>query len=265
MELDKIILGDSEQVLKELPNESVDLVVTSPPYDNIKNYHNSLDFTFDKFKNIVNELYRVLKQGGVVIWVVADQTKDGTESGTSFRQALYFKEAGFNLYDTMIYRKLNYMPLTHRRYEQEFEYMFCFSKGIPKTFNPIKVDSTYAGTKAGGNVYKTDGDELTKIKQHIVNDKKIKGNVFEYHTGSAYTGKYKHPAMFPYDLAKDQILSWSNEEDVVLDPFSGAGTTCVAAKDFDRHFIGIEQNEEYHKISVDRLYEKTMKGQISLI
>lgn len=255
-------LGDSVKLLKKINNESIDMVLTSPPYDNLRNYNNSLKWNFEVFKKIAQELLRILKDGGVIIWVVGDKTQNGSETGTSFQQALYFKELGLNLYDTMIYRKLNYMPLTHKRYEQEFEYMFCFSKGKPKTFNPIMKKCKYAGTKAGGQLYKTSDDTTTDIR-YIVKDEKIKGNIFEYHTGQAYTGKYKHPAMFPLDLALDQIKSWSNEGDIILDCFMGAGTTGVACNELNRNFIGIEIVEKYYEIAKQRI-EETVQEQISL-
>lgn len=245
-------LGNSAKILKTINNESVDMILTSPPYDTLRNYNNSLQWNFEIFKDIANELKRVLRENGVIIWVIGDSTTNGSESGTSFKQALYFKELGLNLYDTMIYRKLNYMPLTHKRYEQEFEYMFCFCKGKPKTFNPIMEKCKYAGTKAGGQLYKTSDDATTDVR-YVVKDKKIKGNIFEYHTGQAYTGKYKHPAMFPLELALDQIKSWSNEGDIILDPFMGSGTTGVACKKLSRDFIGIEIVNKYFDIAQERI------------
>lgn len=250
-----LILGDCLNYLKELPNDCIDCVITSPPYDDLRNYNNTCKWNFDIFQQIAKELYRVVKTGGVIIWVVGDKTKNSSESGTSFTQALYFKELGFNIHDTMIYRKLNYTPLTHNRYEQEFEYMFCFSKGKPKTFNPIKIPCKYAGTETWGksSYYKTDNGELTSKPKTVINETKIKGNIFEYRTGSTQTGKIKHPAMFPLDLAKDQIMSWTNEEDVVLDIFMGSGTTGVACKELNRNFIGIEIVEQYFDIAKQRI------------
>lgn len=248
--------GDCLELMKDIPSESIDLIVTSPPYDNIRNYDNSLNWNFDIFKNVADNIYRVLKKGGCIIWVVADKTEHGSESCTSFKQALYFKEKlGLNLHDTMIYKKLNYVPLTHNRYEQEFEYMFCFSKGKPKTFNPIKIPCKYAGTQTWGNTkyYKTSSDKLTNMGKLIVHDTKIKGNIFEYITGSTKTGKIKHPAMFPLDLATDQIESWSNEGDTVLDPFMGSGTTGVACVNTNRNFIGMEINKNYFNIAKERI------------
>lgn len=217
----KLIEGNCLEELKKMPNESIDCIITSPPYDDLRNYNNTCTWNFDFFKSVAKELFRIIKLGGVIIWVVGDKTKNGSESGTSFKQALYFKEIGFNLHDTMIYKKKNYVPLTHNRYEQEFEYMFCFSKGKPKTFNPIKIPCKYAGTETWGkcSYYKTNNDNLTETTKKKVHDMKIKGNIFEYLVGSTKTGEIKHPAVFPLDLAKDQIISWTNEGDIILDPF----------------------------------------------
>lgn len=252
--------GDCLEVMDELIAKGVvvDAIITSPPYDDTKNYNNSLSWNFEIFKNIADKLNLILNDGGVIIWVVGDKTKSGSETLTSFKQALYFNEIGLNMHDTMLYRKLNYTPLTHRRYEQEFEYMFCLSKGKPKTFNPIKIPCKYAGTETWGesSYYKTDDDNLTKTKKKIISDEKIKGNIFEYRTGSTKTGKIKHPAMFPLDLAEDMIKSWSNENDLVLDCFMGSGTTGVACKNLNRNFIGIELDENYFNIAKDRIEDK---------
>jgi len=233
----------------------VDAIITSPPYDDIKNYNGTLLWDIEVFEKSADKLYKMLNDGGVIIWVVGDKTKNGSESLTSFKHALYFNSLGLNLHDTMIYRKLNYTPLTHRRYEQEFEYMFCFSKGKPKTFNPIKIPCKYAGTETWGkpSYYKTDDDELTNIPKKVVSDTKIKGNIFEYGVGSLHTGKIKHPAVFPLDLARDMVQSWSNEGDIIFDPFMGSGTTGVACKNLNRKFIGIELDEGYFKIAKDRI------------
>ena len=244
--------GDCIEIIKDIADKSIDCVITSPPYDNLRNYKNTLNWNFDTFKNVAKELFRVLKKGGVIIWVVADATIKGSESGTSFMQALFFKELGLNIHDTMIYRKANYMPLTHNRYEQEFEYMFVFSKGKPKTFNPIKIPCKHAGKNFANTHYKTSDDKLTKT-EYTTKDYKIKGNIFEYSVGGTSTGKYKHPAMFPTGLVKDQLLSWTDEGDIVLDPFMGSGTTGVVCKELNREFIGIEIVEEYFNIAKERI------------
>jgi DNA modification methylase len=251
MEINKIYNENCLDTMAKMEDNFIDLTVTSPPYDNLRTYNG---YSFD-FENVAKELWRITKQGGVIIWVVGDQTKDGSESGTSFKQALYFKELGFNLHDTMIYRKQNYTPLTHNRYEQEWEYIFCFSKGKPKTFNPIKVPCKHAGQTTWGhpNMYKTDNGELTKVKKTVINNEKIKGNIFEYLVGSTQTGKIKHPAMFPKQLASDQIISWSNEGDLIYDCFMGSGTTAKMAIINKRNYIGSEISEEYCNIIEQRI------------
>ena len=256
--MNDIILGDCLEVMRGFDDECIDLTVTSPPYDNLRTYGG---YSFD-FEPIARELYRVTKDGGVVVWVVGDQTKDGSESGTSFKQALFFMECGFNLYDTMIYQKLNYAPLTHNRYEQAWEYMFVFSKGKPKTFNPIMEASTWAGKlRYGKEAYykKNDGVLVDTGKREPINKQKIRSNIFAYQVGSlTETAKFKHPAMFPLKLAKDQIRSWSNEGNTILDPFCGSGTTLKAAKDLGREYIGVEINPEYVKIAQDRLKQEVL-------
>ena len=243
---------DCINVFKKINSETIDCVITSPPYDNLRTYNNTLKWNFDIFKDVAKELVRVLKDGGVIVWIVNDATIKGSETGTSFKQALYFKELGLNIHDTMIYRKANYMPLTHNRYEQEFEYMFVFSKGKPKTFNPIKIPCKHAGKNFANTHYKTSDDKLTKT-EYTTKDYKIKGNIFEYSVGGTSTGKYKHPAMFPTGLVKDQLLSWTDEGDIVLDPFMGSGTTGVVCKQLNRGFIGVEIVGKYFDIAKERI------------
>jgi site-specific DNA-methyltransferase (adenine-specific) len=240
--------------MKTLEEKSVDMVLTSPPYDNLRTYKG---YTFN-FEGIAKEIYRVLKDGGVCVWVVGDATIKGSETGTSFKQALYFKEIGFNLHDTMIYRKVNPVPLTHNRYEQEFEYMFVFSKGVPKTFNPIKEPCKYAGQKRNRKYTLTSreySNEIMRLRDEDEQTKseKICGNIFEYQVGLKYGIANKHSAIFPEKLAEDHILSWSNEGDIILDPMAGSGTTLKMAKKNNRNYIGIEISPEYIEIINKRL------------
>lgn len=248
--------GDCLEVMDRLIADGVkvDFTLTSPPYDNLRTYNGKLNWNEEIWKNVIEKLYNLTHQGGVV-WVVSDATINGSETGTSLKQALYFKQIGFYLHDTMIYKKQNYTPLNHNRYEQEWEYMFCFSKNKPKTFNPIKIPCKYAGQTTWGNpnMYKDNSGELTKVAKTIIKDKKIKGNIFEYLTGSTQTGKIKHPAMFPLKLAIDQCLSWSNNNDTIFDPFMGSGSTGVAAVNTGRKFIGIELDNNYFNIACDRI------------
>lgn len=250
-------IGDCLELLQSIEDKSIDMVLTSPPYDNLRTYGG---YNFD-FEPTAKELYRVVKKGGVVVWIVGDQTIKGSESGTSFRQALYFKEIGFNLHDTMIYQKLNYVPLTHARYEQSFEYMFVFSKDKPETFNPIMIPCKGAGKleKYGQDRRQNHGknhsmrlyNETTFIE---TKDTKIAPNIFSYTVGREKTG---HPAAFPDELAKDHIISWSNEGDTVLDPFVGSGTTLKMCKILNRNGIGFDSNPDYEPIIKQRLDNTT--------
>jgi len=235
--------------MKRMPHDFIDLTVTSPPYDGLRTYKG---YSF-QFEEIAKELYRITKNGGVVVWVVSDQTKKGTESGTSFKQALYFKEIGFNLHDTMIYKKENFIPLTHNRYEPEFEYMFVFSKGKPKTFNPILIDCIHAGKtiKRSRNENET-GIGLRKEQYALkTKEKKQKGNIWAYKTGGGNT--VNHIAQFPEQLANDHIISWSNECDIIYDPFAGSGTTGKVAILNKRKCIMSEISAEYCEIIKKRL------------
>ncbi|WP_205454843.1 DNA methyltransferase [Clostridium botulinum] len=243
MELNRIYNCDCLSGLKDIENEFVDMVITSPPYDNLRKYDGYV-FTEEYFLEVINELFRVLKKGGVIIWVVNDQTKKYTESGTSFKQALKFKDVGFCIYDTMIFAKKNSPPLTQRRYEQSFEYMFVFSKGKVKTFNPIKVKCENAGKERGGTRRQDTEADLKEIHtKGKVNEEKIKGNIWEYSVGAAATEDkiaFNHEAIFPEKLAEDHIISWSNKGDIVLDIFMGSGTVAKVALKNERNFIGFE-------------------------
>lgn len=257
VELDKIYCEDCLETLKRMDDNSIDLTVTSPPYDNLRNYGNTLDvWNFDKFTEIAKELYRVTKEGGVVVWVVGDATIKGSETGSSFRQALFFKEIGFNIYDTMIWTK-NAIPSDPKcnRYWQGFEYMFVFSKGKPKTCNYLMEPCKNAGKpkikdygqkRKDGTNREDRWDTNRKIK-----DKKIKTNV--WHFGPDVNNKTGHPAVFPIRLAEDHISSWSNEGDIIYDPFMGSGTVAKAARDLGRHYIGSELNPDYIIMAEERL------------
>lgn len=271
LELNKIYCMDCIEGMKLLDENSIDLTVTSPPYDNLRTYNNSSQWNFDIFKHIAEGLYRVTKQGGVVVWVVGDATINGSETGTSFRQALYFKEIGFNLHDTMIYQKVSYMPLNHNRYDPEFEYMFVFSKEKPKTFNPLKEPCAYVGatynyaTRTSATTEDPKSAKRKRDKIHITNAEKYRGNIWPYDVGKNKGSKdniWEHPATFPEKLAKDHILSWSNEGDLVLDPFMGSGTTAKMAYLARRNYIGFEIDKEYHKLATERLEE--VKNQLTL-
>lgn len=245
----ELICGDCAEVMAKMPAESVDLTVTSPPYDNLRTYNG---YSFD-FEKIAKELYRITKPGGVIVWVVGDATINGSETGTSFRQALYFKDIGFNLHDTMIYQKST-PPLSHNRYEQNFEYMFVFSKGRPNTFNGIRVPRKYKDNRKK-KAFGRNKDNSRDYGYATNNQTVLKTNVWNIFAGGGSSDKIasKHPAIFPEQLANDHIISWSNPGDVVLDPFMGSGTTGKMALLNGRKFIGIEISEEYYKIAQNRI------------
>lgn len=249
--------GDSAIVLRSIPDASIDLTVTSPPYDNLRAYNG---FTFD-FETIASELYRVTKPGGVVVWVVADATIKGSETGTSFRQALFFKECGFGLFDTMIYHKQNPLPRQHgARYEQAFEFMFVLAKGQPKTVNVRRVPCKYAGGKCASTSRDGGKDTLSGNQRRIIAETKFDSNVWGYRVGNQGkrdAGAKAHPGTFPDELAGDHIRSWSNPGDVVLDPFMGSGTTGKMALLTSRKFVGIEISDEYMALAKQRIAAAT--------
>ncbi len=247
--------GDCAVLLRQVPDASVDLVVTSPPYDNLREY-GGIEWDFDKFRRVASELCRVIKPGGVIVWVVGDATTGGSETGTSFRQALHFMELGLNLHDTMIYIKrggLNSGSLN--AYQQKFEYMFVFSKGKPKTVNLIR-DRKNTWVEDRVKKKRLPNGEYTE--QHVVTPEYgVRYNYWVYDTGYGKSSEsreaFRHPAIFPLALANDHILSWSNEGDLVLDPFAGSGTTLVAAMNTGRRCMGIELSGEYCDIIRSRL------------
>lgn len=249
-----LLLGDCLDLLKDLPDGSIDLTVTSPPYDNLRTYNgNIVQWSFEKFQQIAKELYRVTVEGGVVVWVVGDATIKGSESGTSFRQALWFMECGFHLHDTMIYEKAQSCFGSNLCYLQSFEYMFVLSKCKPKTTNFIRdrknVRSGVESMGVGG--ISKDGVPAARHRKEMKEYGKRK-NIWTYGVGGGKTG---HPAVFPLQLATDHILSWSNEGDTILDCFMGSGTTGVACVNTNRNFIGMEIDPQYFEIAKKRIEE----------
>ena len=256
--INTIINGDSKNVLQLFPSDTIDLVVTSPPYDNIRDY-NGYNFDEKDLDIIVTELYRVIKKGGIVVWIIGDSVHNGSESGTSFKHALKFMEKGFKLHDTMIYKKnTSSFPAKRNgnRYTQIFEYMFVFCKGKIKTAHLIcdKPNKWAGHTNWGKNTNRLKNGKLqetTDIKP--VPDYSPRNNIWEYNIGKGFNStdkeSHEHPAIFPEKLAEDHIISWSNENDIVLDIFSGSGTTCKMAKKNNRKYIGIEISKEYCELS----------------
>ena len=256
LELNQVYCGDALELMKDIPDGFVDLTVTSPPYDNLRTYNDKLVWNWDVFTGIADQLFRVTKQGGVVVWVVSDATIKGSETGTSFKQALYFKDIGFNLHDTMIWEKQTFTATgaLKTRYAQVFEYVFIFTKGPIKTFNPIKDRPTKGPRKKHGTIRQPDGStkKQSSIGKVYSNDLAQRFNVWKINTECSNTNRF-HPAQYPEQLANDHIISWSNEGDIVLDPMMGSGTTGKMAKILNRNFIGIEKDPEYFEIAKQRI------------
>lgn len=251
MLLNEIICGECVSVMQQhIPDDSIDLTVTSPPYDNLRTYNG---FVFD-FDAIAKELYRVTKPGGVVVWVVGDETKNFCESLSSFKQAIHFVDVcGFNLLDTMVFEKKNRPPAypNIRRYGDSFEYMFILSKGKPKTFNPIRVSVETSRVASAKSTYRQrDGSMKKKCNTSAGRETKPLFNVWRYAVGGNGSD---HPAIFPEQLAHDHIISWSNPGDTILDPMCGSGTTCKMALATGRNFIGIDISDEYVQIARQRI------------
>ena len=257
--INQIICGDCLEVMKGLPDKCIDLTVTSPPYDNLRDYNG---FSFD-FEGIAKELYRITKDGGVVVWVVADATIKGSETGTSFRQALYFKEIGFNLHDTMIWEKASRIP-TQDRYYNVVEYMFVLSKGKPSAMNFIcdHKNSTEGQLRKKDKVINKGRNEKHDDKFIVTPKYSRRSNIWRY--GTAGNGT-KHPAIFPEQLANDHIISWSNPCDLVFDPMVGSGTTCKMAALNNRNYIGIDISEEYCELARERIRQHTAQLRLDVL
>ena len=257
----RLMQGDCLERMKEIESGAIDLTVTSPPYDNLRTYNgNNEQWCADVWKGVIQELYRITKPGGVVVWVVGDATIKGSETGTSFRQALWFKECGFNLHDTMIWNKGSFTAVgaLKTRYAQTFEYMFIFSKGKIKTFNAIKDRPNKVKGRIGGRLRMPNGD-MKKMSTHG-KKRADYGQRFAIWEQPPVGGNIsKHPAVFPEKLANDHIISWSNEGDTVFDPFMGSGTTGKMALANVREFIGIELDPDYFDIAKKRIEDTVVE------
>lgn len=262
-----VFCGDAEDLLTKLPEQSIDLVVTSPPYDDLRDYKGDICWNFEVFKGIANHLYKVMKTGGVIVWVVGDKVVDGNKSLTSFKQALFFQEIGFNVYDVMIYEKAGANPPHKKRYFNAFEYMFIFSKGKPKTVNLLcDKPNKWAGYQTYGDITRREKDgSLVNKGKKTIREFGVRTNIWRYNNGKGFTTKdafaHKHPAIFPEKLVEDHILSWSLENDVVLDPFGGSGTTIKIASKLNRKWIYIDKVEEYCHLAIERIAKSKLNGE----
>lgn len=263
--MNKINKEDCIKFMKKLPDNCVDLTVTSPPYDDLRDYENELVWNYNTFRKVARELYRITKKGGVVVWVIGDKTEKGNKSLTSFKQALYFQEVGFNIYDVIIYEKAGSGPPHPNRYFNSFEYMFVMSKDKPKTINLLKdKKNSCAGMKTFGNITRREKDgSLTNKGRKTISEFGVRTNIWRYNNGKGFSTKdkiaYEHPATFPEKLAEDHIKSWSNEGDIVFDPFGGSGTTAKASIELGRKWIYVEKVEKYCDIAKIRLENMGVK------
>jgi len=250
--METLINGDCLVEMDKMDDEIIDLTVTSPPYDNLRTYNGNISqWNEDKWKLIIKQLYRITNNGGVVVWVVGDATIKGSETGTSFKQALWAMDCGFRLHDTMIYLKTGFNNPSANRYHQVFEYMFVFVKGKLKTFNPIKDRENKYKKRGGKSIRQRNGETVKGFGGQFLSQFGQRYNVWLLnHYGIA---EKKHPATFPEKLANDHIISWSNEDDTVFDPFLGSGTTGKMAVLNNRKFIGIELDKQYFEIAKERI------------
>lgn len=259
IQINTLYREDCRETMNRMPNGFVDLTVTSPPYDNLREYQNKSSWNFDIFKEVASELYRVTKEGGVVVWIVNDATIDGSETGTSFRQALYFMDIGFNLHDTMIYQKTGAGAVgSNKCYLQNFEYMFVFSKGKIKTTNLLYDRENVKTNPTIVNNNRQTHNADTKRKYKTITREKMgrRFNVWEVEQRNNQDKYHKlHPAPFPKQLVRDHIISWSNEGDLVYDPFAGSGTTPKEAKVNNRNYIASEVVASYCDIIEKRMGE----------
>lgn len=257
LELNRIYNMDCVEGMKMLDDNCIDCVITSPPYDNLRNYDGECEWNFGKFKQVAEQIARVLNDGGVCVWIVGDATIDSSETGTSFKQALCFIDCGLKLHDTMIYHKeIPTWNITSKRYRQHFEYMFVFTKGKCRTFNPIEDVKVKNMTP---RKCKSSRNKERKYEMYVPKKEyTARGNIWFYPVGNGCTKDkiaYEHPAIFPEQLAQDHIMSWTNAGDIILDPFMGSGTTAKMALLNNRKYIGFEISEEYCKIAEERLKE----------
>lgn len=274
MDLNKIYHEDCLSTMQRMESDFIDLTVTSPPYDDLRTYNNKIKGAQPKyngysfsFEDTAKELYRVTKEGGVLVWIVGDATINGDETGTSFRQALYLKQCGFNLFDTMIYMKPPRGAVgNNNTYWQSFEYMFVLSKGYPKKINLIKDRANKEAREGDNGTKRLQNGELLKLKRGGYGKFGRRTNLWEYRIGKGHSASdefaHEHPAIFPEKLARDHIYTWSNPGDLVYDPFMGSGTVAKMCILEGRNYIGSEINKTYCSIAKKRI-AKTLEPTIT--
>ncbi len=256
----KVIINDNALlVLDHIPESSIDLVVTSPPYDDLRDYNDELVWNFEVFKKIAKKLYRVMKNGGTIAWVIGDKVTNKDKSLTSFKHALYFQSLGFKIYDVIIYEKTGSGPPHPNRYFNTFEYILIVTKGNIKTVNLLKdKKNKWGGKSTFADITRREKDgSLTNKGKKIINKFGVRTNIWKYSNGKNFSTRdaiaYQHPAIFPEKLVEDNILSWSNPGDVVLDLFGGSGTTAKIAEKHNRDWIYIEKVKKYCTLASKRI------------
>jgi len=255
----KIFCGEAAEVMRSFPDESIDMVFTSPPYGTVRSY-NGYKFNFQE---IAIELTRILKPGGVIAWNEADTIVNGSKTLTPSKHALYFsEECGLKVHDEMIYEKNSCSFPAKRnglRYSNVYEEVFILSKGKPKSVNLIcdKRNRCYGEKGFGMASQRRKNGDLVKYERKPTPKFSPRDNIWRVFTGKGYSSKdsnaSKHPAISPDLLVLDHIRTWSNEGDIILDPMAGSGTTCVMAKALKRQYVGIEISDEYCQLINERL------------
>jgi site-specific DNA-methyltransferase (adenine-specific) len=247
-----IVCAPAEEFLKTLPTESIDMIITSPPYGTMRKYNG---YSFD-FESIAFQLFRLIKPGRCIVWVMGDQTIDGCENLMAFKQANYFKQLGLNI-ETMIYEKKSFLPQNINRYNHVFEYMFVMSKGAIKVFNPVMVDRKFFDSRTTKKMHRS-SDGVFKKEGHLLTTPQVKlTNVWKIACAGGQSSKdkeaYQHPAIMPEELAENHILSWSNPGEIILDPLCGSGTSLKMAGLHGRKYLGIDSSQEYCDLAKNRL------------
>lgn len=257
--LNQVLHCDCVLGMRALPDACIPLTVTSPPYDKLRMYDGHA-LPFELFQLVACELYRVTMPRGVIVWVVQDGTdKNGSETGTSFRQREFFKNLGMSAHATMIMKVNACRFPNNRRYCQQFHYAFVLSKGKPRVINVLRDSANqHPGDVVKHSHRSKDGKLVTCLMPH----KRLaaygyRGNVWDYKVGNGQTTKdrfaFNQTALMPELMAEDHILSWSNPGDLVFDPMCGAATTCKMALLNHRKFLGMEIHQTYWEIACKRM------------
>jgi len=270
MDNNKIYQGDSLQLLKDMPDNSVDLIITSPPYADLKTY---IDFKgiladdyVDWFLPYCNEICRVMKPTGSFILNINDKVEK------KFRHPYVFdliselhKQTDLKLFERLFWNKMKSLPNRYR-FGDRVEYLFWFAKDKDFYFNIDEMRTEYSEKsikrmkKPLKKRYARDG-ECTEYKSWAPNPKGALPNTLINISSETKKIADSHVAVYPVELVKYFINGSTKEGDVVLDPFMGTGTTAIAAKELNRNYIGFELQPDYITIAEKRIkdYDKGIK------